>query len=300
MRLLFCGSGWLDVLDLLRARLDPADELLAWDRARPLAACVDDVEVLLPSNGPVDDAVIAAAPRLRLIQQPAAGYERIALDAARARGVPVCNAPGANQVAVAECALLLMLSLARRVPLARAAFARGEIGGPPGVELSGRTLGIVGLGRTGREVAVRAAALGMEVIGLTSRSTAAERDAFWPRCDVITIHCPVTPETRGMLDATAFAAMKPGAMLLNLARGEVVDRAALDAALATDRLGGVGLDVYWREPWDPADPLFSHPRVVTLPHIAGSTVEAFDRIVAIVIENLRRLRAGDELIHRVA
>lgn len=300
MRLLFCGSGWVDIVDRIRARLEPGDVLAIWDRARPLAECVADVDVILPSNGPVDAAVIAAAPRLRLIQQPAAGYEKIDLEAARASEIPVCNAPGANHVSVAECALLLILSLARRVPEAREAFARGTIGAPLGVELSGRTLGVVGMGRTGRALAVRASVLGMEVIGLDSRSSGAERAAFWGRCDVISVHCPVTPETAGMIGTAAFAAMRPGALLVNLARGAIVDRAALEAALAGGRLGGVGLDVYWQEPWDPADPLYRHPSVVTLPHVAGSTVDAFDRIAAIVCDNIARLRRGDALAHRVA
>src|SRR5262249_30432922 len=156
------------------ARLGQDDDLAVWDRARPLADVVGDVDVLLPSNGPVGAAEIAAAPRLRLIQQPAAGYDKIDVGAARARGIPVSNAPGANHGAVAECALLLILSLARRVPAARDAFARRAIGTPLGIELAGRTLGVVGLGRTGRALADRAAALGMEVIALTSRSTAAE------------------------------------------------------------------------------------------------------------------------------
>src|SRR5688572_16673630 len=111
MRILFCGSGWLDVVDRIRVRLNPGDELAVWDRTQPLDHVVADIEVILPSNGPIDQRVIAAAPRLRLIQQPAAGYERIDLEAARARSIAVCNAPGANHVAVAECALLLILAL---------------------------------------------------------------------------------------------------------------------------------------------------------------------------------------------
>lgn len=300
MKLLFCGSGWLDVVDRIRARLAPGDEIAIWDRARPLAECVADVDVILPSNGAIDAAVIAAAPRLRLIQQPAAGYERIDLDAARARGVPVCNAPGANHVAVAECALLLILALARRVPAARRAFAAAAIGTPVGIELAGRTLGIVGMGRTGRALADRASALGMGILGLRSSSTAADREVFWSRCDVISLHCPLTDATRGLVDAGAFAAMREDALLVNLARGPIIDRAALIEALATDRIGGVGLDVYWEEPWDPADPLFAHPRVVTLPHVAGSTLEAFDRIAAIVADNVNRVRLGEPLEHRIA
>jgi len=300
VKLLFCGSGWLEVVDRIRARLDPADSVAIWDRRRPLAESVAHVDVLLPSNARIDADVIDAAVQLRLIQQPAAGYERIDLDAARARAIPVCNAPGANHVAVAECALLLLLSLARRVPVARDAFARASIGSPLGLELAGRTLGIVGMGRTGRALAERATALGMNVIGLDSRSTVEERTAFWPRCDAISLHCPLDARTRHMIDDAALAAMRPGVLLVNLARGGIIDRDALERALAAGHLGGVGLDVYWHEPWDPSDPLFAHPAVVTLPHIAGSTVEAFDRIAAVVADNVERLRAGDELRHRVA
>ncbi len=299
MEILFCGSGWVDIVPVLRARLDPADTLRLWDRTRPLDAEVATVEVILPSNGHVDARVIAAAPALRLIQQPAAGYEGIELAAARARGIPVCNAPGANPVAVAEAALLLMLSLARRVPEARAGFAQARIGGPVGIQLAGRTLGIIGRGRTGDALAVRAQALGMDVIAIGSRATAAERAAFWPACDVISVHCPLTDATRGLIGAGALAAMRPGAFLVNAARGGILDRGAIEAALASGRLGGLGLDVFWEEPWDPADPLWAHPRVVTLPHIAGSTQEAFAAIGAIVVENLARLRRGAALLHRV-
>lgn len=275
MDVLFCGSGWLDVVPVLRARLDPADTLRVWDRARPLIDEVATVEVLLPSNGVITAEVIAAAPRLRLIQQPAAGYEGIDVAAARARGVPVCNAPGANPVAVAEAAVLLMLSLARRVPEARAAFDRATIGGPPGE-------------------------LGMGVRTLGSRATPAERAAFWPACDVVSVHCPLTAATRGLIDAAVLAAMRPGALLLNVARGAILDRAAVEASLASGHLGGLGLDVYWQEPWDPADPLWRHPRVVTLPHVAGSTEEAFAGIVAIVVDNIDRLRRGATLQHQVS
>ncbi len=297
MRLLFCGSGWLPMVDRIARRL-PADHSIAlWDRRRPLVDEVADVDVILPSNGRIDAAVIAAATRLQLIQQPAAGVDNIDRDAARARGVPVCNAPGANPVAVAEAALLLLLSLARQVPVAAAAFARGEIGGPVGIEFTGRTVGIVGMGRTGRALAERASALGMRVETL---ARGAERAGFFARCDAISLHCPLTDETRGLIDAAALAAMKPGALLLNLARGPIIDRPALEAALASGHLGGVGLDVFWEEPWDPADPLWRDPRVVVLPHVAGSTEESFGRIVDIVCDNVSRVGRGEPLLHRLA
>jgi len=300
MRILFCGSGWLPIVDLIAQRLPAGDHIAVWDRARPLADCVADVDVVIPSNGPIDAAVIAAAPRLQLIQQSAAGIDTVDVAAARARGIPVCNAPGTNHVAVAEAALLLLLALARRVPEARASFARAEIGAPLGIELAGRTLGIVGLGRTGSALAERAAALGMRIASVGRNASDADRMRFFATCDAISLHCPLDARTRGLVDAAAFAAMKPGAFLLNLARGPIIDRAALEAALAAGRLGGVGLDVFWNEPWDPADPLWHHPRVVVLPHLAGSTEEAFARIASAVVDNLARLRHGEPLEHRLA
>jgi phosphoglycerate dehydrogenase-like enzyme len=290
----------VDAIGRHLGEISPTATISRWDRSVPLAESVADVDVILPSNAGTPAAVIAAAPRLRLIQQPAAGVDGIDLDAARARGIPVCNAPGANHIAVAEATLLLILSLARRVPLARGAFARGEIGVPLGFELAGKTLGIVGLGQSGNALAERARALGMNVIGLRSSSVASDRRAFYAAADIVSLHCPLTPETRGLIDGEVFAAMKPGACLVNCARGAIIDRDALRAALASGRLGGVGLDVYWDEPWDPADPIFADPVVVTLPHVAGSTAESFDRISAIVVDNCIRLGRGQPLRHRVA
>lgn len=294
MHILFCGSGWLDIVDLIASRLSPADKLRSWDRRRSL---VDEVlaaptDVILPSNALVDARVIGAAVEhgLRLIQQPAAGTD----------GIPVCNAPGANQVAVAEAALLLLLLCARRWPAARSAFDQGIIGSPLGVELAGASLLVVGAGKTGTALAERAGALGMHVRTTSSSTSRAELLAELDRADAVSLHCPLDDRTRGMIDAEALAAMQPHAILVNVARGAVIDKDALQDALARGHLGGVGLDVYWQEPWDPADPLYAHPRVVTLPHVAGSTTRAFDQIAAIVVENVTRLKRGDALMHRIA
>ena len=308
MRLLYWGSGWLPIVELIRARLAGSVEpevggasIARWDRAAPLPSIVGDIDVLLPSNAPITALVIAAAPRLRLIQQPAAGVDGIDRAAAAARGIPICNAPAADGVAVAEHALYLLLALARRAPLARRALGDRQIGVPLGGELAGKTLGVTGIGRTGAALAERARALGMQGIAL-GRDTAdpAGRAAFFAACHAVSIHCPLTPETRGLLGAAAFAALPPGALVVNCARGGVIDRAALEAALADGLLGGAGLDVWWDEPADPADPLLADPRVLVTPHVAGSTEEAFGRIADIVIDNVERLARGEPLRHRVA
>lgn len=299
MRLLFCGSGWLPIVDHIAARLPAGSAITCWDHVQPLVEAVRDIDVLLPSNAPITADVINAASRLRLIQQPAAGTERIDRAAAIARDIPVCNAPGKNHVAVAELALYLLLALARRAPVAARTFAAREVGVPIGVELDGRTLGIIGMGRTGSALADRARALGMTVIALERNATADQRRSFFATCHAISIHCPLDESTRGLVGTEAFAAMRPGAFVINVARGGVIDRDALVAALAAGTLGGVGLDVHWHEPPDPADPLYTDPRVVALPHIAGSTEESFERITDVVIENLSRLSRGDQLLHRI-
>jgi phosphoglycerate dehydrogenase-like enzyme len=303
VKLLFCGSGWPDIVDRIAARLPAGSTIRAWNHTRPLCEelAARPVEILLPSNAPIDAAAIAAAaPTLRLIQQPAAGTDAIDVATARAHGIPVCNAPGANQTAVAEAALLLLLLCARRWPVARNSFEQGSIGAPLGTELAGSHLVVIGTGRTGAALAQRAAALGMSVTGLDSRAGRDERLAAFARADAVSLHCPLTSATRGLIDAEAFAALPSHAIIVNVARGPVIDRGALEAALARGHLGGVGLDVYWDEPWNPREPLFAHPRVVTLPHIAGSTTRAFDEVAAIVVENVARIASGQPLRHRIA
>jgi len=300
MKILFCGSGWLDFAAMLRERLAPEHTLEVRDPARPLVVQVGDADVLLPSNARVDAEVLGAARRVVLVQQPAAGYEGIDLAAARARGVPVCNAPGPNANAVAEAALFMMLALARRLPAARAAFERREIGRPIGTELAGKTLGIVGLGRTGGRLAELARALGMRVVSVGRAEGRAGLHAMLGVADVVSIHCPLSPETRGLFDDAAFAATKRGALLVSSARGAIVDRGALERALGSGRLGGVALDVHWDEPWDPRDPLYAREDVVALPHIAGSTREAFDALAEVIRENVDRVARGEEPRFRVA
>jgi phosphoglycerate dehydrogenase-like enzyme len=300
MRLLFCGSGWMPIVEHIAARLSADSTIRIWDRRKPLAQAIADVDVLLPSNARITADVIAAASRLRLIQQPAAGTDQIDRVAAGARGIPICNAPGTNHVSVAELALYMLLALARRIRAADRAFRERQIGVPLGIELAGKTLGIIGMGRAGSALAERAHVLGMNVIALGRDAGASERGAFFATCHAISIHCPLTPETRGLLGTAAFAAMRPGVLVVNCARGGVIDREALVAALASGRIGGIGLDVHWNEPADPDDPLYADPRVLALPHVAGSTEEAFARITDVVIENLARLDRGEPLRHRVA
>ncbi len=299
MRILFCGTGWPEIVPFIQRRLGEGHEVLLRDMSRPLVEQVADVDVLLPSNGHVTAEVVAAASKLRLIQQPAAGFEGIDLEAARERDVPVCNAPAKNANAVAEAALLLMLMIARRVPEARRAFAARELGRPVGRELRGRRLGIVGFGQTGRALERSAQALGLEVRGVGSRGGRPGLLQLLGWADIVSLHLPLTAETRGLMDAEAFAAMREGSWFINCARGGIVDAKALSEALAGGRLDGVGLDVHAVEPADPTDPIYADDRVVALPHVAGSSEPAFVAIAEVVGANIERLAAGESLLHRV-
>src|SRR5262245_48501109 len=266
MRVLFAGSGWRSFVDIIARAMPPGTEVSLWDRTISLERAIADIDVLLPSNAPIGPSVIGAGRKLKLIQQPAAGVENIDLAASRAAGIPVCNAPGANPIAVAELSLFLMLALARRLPEARAAFSEPRIGEPVGRELRGRRLGVVGTGRSGTLIASMAQAIGMTVSSVNSRRSEEAWHELLRDSDIITLHCPLTDATRNLIDERAFALMKPGALLINCSRGAVVDRAALERALDSGHLGGAGLDVFWEEPWNPADPLYHRPNVVVTPH----------------------------------
>jgi D-3-phosphoglycerate dehydrogenase len=284
---------------LLRERLaDGPIRLVEMDPGHPLEAQVGSVEALIPSMTPIAAALMDAAPRLRLIVQFGAGLEGVDQEAARARGIAVRNAPGLNAEAVAEHVAFLMLALARRLPEHARSFASRVIGSPPGRELAGKTLGIVGLGASGRALARLARAFGMRVIAVRRSPGASDPDAEWlggpgdldallARSDVVSLLAPLDQSTRGLIDARRLALMKPSAFLINAGRGGLVDRAALVEALASRRIAGAGLDVFWDEPPDPADPLLAMDNLVATPHVAGVTVEALGRIADRVVEMLR-------------
>lgn len=280
------------------------------DDAR-LGTLLREAEILWHVLKPVTAAMLAAAPRLRLIQKIGVGVNTIDLDAAAARGIAVCNLPGSNARAVAEMALLLMLACLRRLPRLDAAVRAGAGWAfDPAMqdgfgELGGRTVGLVGYGAVPRVLAPVLAALGCRVL-YASRSAPAgavgeqrELTTLLAESDVVSLHLPLTPQTGRMIDAQALARMKPGAVLINTARGGLVDQAALTGALASGRLGAAGLDVFAQEPVDAADELFAQPNLVLTPHVAWLTTGTFDRSLSLAVENCRRLAAGEALLHRV-
>jgi phosphoglycerate dehydrogenase-like enzyme len=270
-----------------------------------------DADILLHVLEPVTSAVIDAAPYLRLIQKIGIGVNTIDLDAARRRGIEVCNMPGTNTQAVAEMTLLLMLATLRRLAqldrLTRAGKGwelEPELPDDLG-ELSGRTVGLIGFGAVARRLLPMLQAIGAKVVYTSRQPVADSPTGFLPLAellpvvDVLSLHLPLTPETTGIVDAAALAAMKRGSVLINTARGPLVDEAALLEALTSGHLRGAGLDVFAGEPVSTDAPLLQLRNVVVTPHLAWLTTETLERSLSIVTENCRRLRTGEPLLHRV-
>ena len=265
--------------------------------------------VLLHVLERVTAGVIEAAPRLRLIQKIGVGVNTIDLDAASRRGVAVCNMPGTNSRAVAEMTLALMLAALRKVAwldsLTRDSRPPDPLAFDRIGEIAGRTVGLVGYGEVARLLAPVLAAMGARVL-YTATAPKAEAAAEWRDLaallrdsDVVSLHLPLTPATEGVIDAGAIRRMKPGAALVNTARGGLVDEGALVDALASGHLMAAGLDVTVIEPVPAGSPLLALPNVVLTPHVAWLTPETLDRSLHVAFENCRRLRDGEALVHRV-
>jgi D-3-phosphoglycerate dehydrogenase len=259
--------------------------------------------VLMRGSPPFTRRVLEAATSLKIIAKHGAGFDSVDLDAATARGIAVVTAGAASADAVAEHSLALMLSLARELPRLDRNLRRGmwEKAQFQCREFRGRTVGIVGYGQIGRRVAKLAGALGANVM-IHSRSRVADPagaqvaenfDQLLRKVDILSLHCPLTDKTRGMIGDRQLRLMKPGALLINTARGGLVDEAALVDALRNGRLAGAGLDTFAREPADPKNPLFTLDNVICSPHVAAMTEDAMARMGTIAASNIiGYLRSG--------
>ena len=272
---------------------------------------IADADVLLHVLKPVTAQMIGGALNLRLVQKLGVGVNTIDLEACKAAGVAVSNMPGTNSQAVAEMALALMLSVLRRLSYLDPLTRQGQGWQPDpdlidGVgEIAGRTVGFIGYGGSASRLGAALEALGAKVI-YTARSEKPDLpgqfttlEGVLTRADIVSLHLPLTPQTQRMIDAAALAAMKPGAILINTARGGLVDEPALVSALVSGRLRGAGLDVFDQEPVDPDNPLLQLPNVVVAPHQAWLTPETLDRSLAAAFENIRRLGGGEPLLNQV-
>ena len=270
-----------------------------------------DADVLLHVPEPVRAATIEAAPNLKLIQKLRIGVDTIDLEAARRRGVAVCNMPGTNTRAVAELTLLLMLASLRRLAELDAYTRRGQgwcldarsLDGLS--ELGGREIGLVGFGAVGRCLTPMLQGIGGRVV-YTDVSEVRDVSATFvsfedllSTADVVSLHLPLTAATSGIMNAASFASMKRGAIFINTARGGLVDDVALLAALESGHLRGAGLDVFAVEPVGSDNPLVKLPNVIVTPHLAWFTGETLTRSLGVFAENCRRLRDGQALVNRV-
>lgn len=292
MKLLVCDPISPKGIALLQQR--PEFEVVVLPKRlseQELLPMVADVSAMLVrSETKVTKAIIAAAPQLKVVGRAGVGVDNVDVEAATQRGVVVMNTPGGNTVSTAELTFTMILSLARKVPQAAASMAAGKWDRKQyqGTELMGKTLGVLGLGRIGGEVARRAKAFGMKVLAydpFTSEARAAELgihlvselDMVYKDADFITVHMPATDQTRGMLNAAAFSKMKPKVCIVNCARGEIMVEADLLAALDSGKIAAAAMDVFPVEPLSAEHPYRKHPNIILTPHLGASTQEAQEK-----------------------
>ena len=258
--------------------------------AELLPIVADATALVVRSETKVSKNVIAAAKQLRVVGRAGVGVDNVDIEASTQNGVVVMNTPGGNTVTTAELTFTMLLSLARKVPQAHATMVAGKWDRKlfQGVELQGKTLGVLGMGRIGTEVAKRAKAFGMTVVAYDPYLTedrakaigaefAADLDAVYRVADFITVHMPVTKETKEMLNAAAFSKMKPGVKIVNCARGEIISETDLIAALESNKVAGAALDVFAVEPLPADHPYRKQPNLILTPHLGASTEEAQEK-----------------------
>jgi glyoxylate reductase len=283
-------------VDVWPGRMPPSPEDLA-RRAAPAEGLLTLV------TDRVDARLLDAAPRLRAIANYAVGYDNIDVAAATARGIPVGNTPDVLTDATADLTFALLLAAARKLPPAIEQVRSGdwvtwEPGHHLGAEVHGATLGIIGFGRIGRAVARRAEGFEMRVLHAGSGDADGLR-ALLEQSDFVSLHCPLTPATHHLIDAGALALMRPTAILINTARGPIVDQQALRQALAAGAIAGAALDVTDPEPLAPDDPLLRAPNLIVVPHIGSATRAARERMTDLAVQNLLAALAGLPMPHQV-
>ncbi len=303
-------NAWGGALGLLRTAL-PGHEFVALGNY--VLENLRGYDVVIPTMSRVTEPILATADRLRLIQQVGSGLEGVDIEAARKRGIRVANVPTdscGNADSVAELGIYMMIGLARNFRGMSASFANGRIGEPRGTTLMGKTIGIVGLGGIGKALVRRLRAFDVRLIGIKRddpERAATDLGLDWAGgsqdlerllglSDFVVLCLPLSTESRNLMNEKTFASMKRGGFLINLSRGGIVDRAALEKALAAGQIAGAGLDVYWEEPVDPKDPIFRY-NVFTTPHIGGSTDVSITGIVQVVADNIRRVEKNEEPLY---
>lgn len=302
-RILIVGPLHADALAELDARPDAPWRLLYDPNEDELVEAVAEVEGIIVRTQPLTARILDAAPRLKVVSRHGVGFDNVDVAALSRREIPLTLTVTANRVTVAEHAMALILALAKRVPRFDRAVRENDwqlTAILPPWELEGRTLLLVGLGRTGSALAERARAFGLRVLVYDPYVTpeaaqaagvtlAEDFTCALGESDIVSLHAPHTPETDSLIDAATLRAMKPSAILINTARGGLVDEVALAAALDREEIAGAGLDTFRAEPPDPGNPLLARANVILSPHVAGVTAESLRRMG---LESARNTLAG--------
>lgn len=268
-----------------------------------------DAEIMILRIFKAPETVIARNPKLKMIMRWGAGFDSVDIEAAGKRGILVTNTPGANADAVSELAVLLMLAVGRKLVCHTDCLRKGDWSKNEFINssytLMNKTVGILGAGNIGRKVAQRAQAFGAKTVYYDPFRLPEERekafhlkymplDELLPICDVITLHLPLTDETKHLIDGAAIEKMKPGAIVINTARGGLVDDCALFAAVQSGKLLGAGLDGVEREPLQPDDELFTNDNIIVTPHVGGGTADIGEAIMPMLVEDIRLFLTGSE------
>lgn len=292
-----CAKPLVDAGHTFKAYPKDTDPKVQIERAK-------DADVIMIANMPLSGEVISACPNLKYIDVAFTGVDHVDLDAARAKGVKVSNAAGYSNEAVAELTLCMMLALLRNVPQVEARCRAGQTkDGLVGVELMGKTVGIVGVGAIGTRTAELCHAFGCKVLGNKRHVRGDEPDyiefvsleELLSRSDIVSLHCPLNEDSRGMINKDTIAKMKPGALLINAARGPVVDSQALADALNNGDLGGAGIDVFETEPpLNLEHPLLHSKNTIVTPHVAFASAESMETRCKIVFDNIAQWMNGHQ------
>lgn len=287
-RRLITDAGYELRLQARTAPLEPAE----------LRELVTDADALILGLDRCDESVFAAGKRLKVVARQGVGVDAVDLDAAARHGVIVTNTPGANTIGVAELVFGMLLSLARHLREADAGVKAGGWPHLPGWELNGRSLGLIGLGQVGRAVASRAAAFGMKVQGFDPYApevpgvTRVSLADLWRSSDVISLHVPLTPENRHLIDEEVLGVVRPGAIIINTARGGLIDDAALARALVDGRVAAAACDAFEQEP-PGGSPLLAAPNFLATSHLGASTLESSLRMAEAAARNALKVLAGE-------
>jgi len=271
-----------------------------------------EAECLIVATFPVTREFLAKMPKLKLVQRAGIGLDNVDMVAASEKGIHVCNTPGVNAVSVAEMTIGMILGLFRKIPLLDRATKDGQWlmweYRPEMFEMQGKVHGILGMGNVGKEVAKRSAAFGTKILYTNMEPLSAEEEAMYnakfsnleeilEKSDIISVHVPLLPSTRNLIGEEEIAKMKPTAVLVNVARGNIIDEAAVAKALQEGRLLGAGFDAFAAEPPEADNPLKNCPNAILTPHVAGGTRDVLEAGIARCVENAYRLSEGEKPLH---